>query len=95
MHVAGPGARKIVLGLLVDGEKPRLSRKFRKRIDRNIYSIKHFDIESVANHDGFDSVYGFFNHISGLMSYIHDVDLDLWCKLYPRFLDIKNSLEFK
>lgn len=93
IRIAGPGAKKIVLGLLVDGERPRLTQEFRKRIDRNIYSIETFGIEAVAENDGFESVYGFFNHISGLMSFIHDVDRDLWKSLNPRFQKIKDSLE--
>jgi len=93
IRVAGPGAKKVILGLLVDGEKPRLTKELRKRIDRNLYSIEKFGVEAVASNDGFDSVYGFFNHISGLMSFIHDVDLDQWNYLDSRFQKIKKSLE--
>jgi len=93
IRVAGPGAKKLILGLLVDGEKPRLTKELRKRIDRNLYSIEKFGIKAVASNDGFDSVYGFFNHISGLMSFIHDVDIDQWENFYSRFQKIKKSLE--
>jgi RNA-directed DNA polymerase len=93
IRVAGPGSKKVILGLLVDGENPKLTRQLRKRIDRNIYSIEKYGIEAAASNDGFESVYGFFNHVSGLMSFIYDVDLDGWNKLYPRFQRIKQSLE--
>jgi RNA-directed DNA polymerase len=93
IRIAGPGAKKVVLGLLVDGERPRLTQEFRKRIDRNIYSIEKYGIEAVANNDGFESVYGFFNHLSGLMSFVHDVDLCLWKSYNSRFQKIKDSLE--
>jgi RNA-directed DNA polymerase len=93
IRIAGPGSKKVVLGLLIDGEQPRLTREFRKRIDRNIYSIEKYGIEAVAENDGFDSVYGFFNHVSGLMSFVHDVDLDLWESMNPRFQKIKSTLE--
>lgn len=93
IRIAGPGSKKVILGLLVDGEQPRLTREFRKRIDRNIYSIEKYGIEAVAENDGFESVYGFFNHISGLMSFVHDVDLDLWESMTPRFQKIKDKLE--
>lgn len=92
VRIAGPGARKMILGLLVDGEKPRISRQLRKRIDRNLYSIKEHKLRPVSLHDGFDSAYGFFNHVSGLMSFIHDADPDEWEKLNPRFEAIKQEL---
>lgn len=93
IRIAGPGAKKVVLGLLVDGEKPRLTKQLRKRIDRNIYSVEQYGIEAVASYDGFESVYGFYNHLSGLLSYIHDVDIDQWQKLHSRFQEIRKSVE--
>lgn len=92
IRIAGPGSKKVVLGLLVDGKAPKLTKQLRKRIDRNIYSIEKFGIEAVAENDGFESVYGFFNHVSGLMSFIHDVDKQQWGKLNPRFQSIQESL---
>ncbi len=91
-HIAGPGARKMVLGLLVDGESPRLIKQVRNRIDRNIYSIEKYGIKAVTEHDGFKSVYGFINHISGLMAYIHYVDIQFWNKLNPRFRKIVEEI---
>ena len=92
-HVAGPGARKLILGLLVDGETPRLSKPLRKRIDRHIYSIEKFGLGAAAAHDGFESAYGYFNHVSGIMSFVHDVDKDLWDNLDKKFSAIKESLK--
>ncbi len=92
-RVAGPGAKKVILGLLVDGSTPRLTKEFKKRIDRNIYSIEKHGIKAAAEHDKFESVHGLFNHISGLMSYVHDVDIEYWEKLHTRFQKIKQSLE--
>jgi RNA-directed DNA polymerase len=73
IRIAGPGARKEVLGLVVDGEQPRISKFLFKRIDRALYAAKKFGLKNVADHDGFDSVYGFYNHLAGLMAYIKDV----------------------
>ena len=92
IRIAGPGSRKVVLGLLVDREKPRLTKEGRKRIDRNLYSIEKHGITAVTEHDGFDSAYGFFNHVSGFLSFVHDVDIDEWRKLQPRFDYIKTQL---
>ncbi|MGE9266734.1 MAG: reverse transcriptase family protein [Verrucomicrobiales bacterium] len=92
IRIAGPGAKRTVLGLLVDGQKPKLTKELRKRIDRNLYSIEEHDLRPAADHYGFDSPFGFFNHVSGLMSFIHDADPDEWHKLNPRFEAIKQKL---
>jgi RNA-directed DNA polymerase len=92
-RIAGPGSKKIVLGLLVDGVQPKISRELLKRIDRCLYSIEKFGIEKVADHDGFKSTFGFYNHISGLISFIKDVDIINWEKINQRFSKI--SCNFK
>ncbi len=76
IRIGGPGSRKRILGLLVDRDKPRISKDFYKRLDRLFYSIEQFGIKAVAEFDKFESVFGFFNHLSGLMSYLHDVDIE-------------------
>lgn len=73
-HVAGPGARRIVLGLLVDGDVPRISKDTYKRIDRLLYATGKFGLEATAAHEKFDSAYGFYNHLGGLVAYVKDVD---------------------
>jgi len=89
IRVAGPGSKKIVLGLLVDGDVPRISREMLRRFDRNLYSIQKYGLESVATHEGFDSAYGFYNHMSGLMAYLKDVDCKRWEMLRLRFKKIE------
>ena len=90
-HVSGPGARKMVLGLLVDGENPKLTKHFRKKIDSIFYSIDKYGIDSVASHYSFDSVYGFLNHITGLMAFINDVDKCFWDSLQSRYKELTNQ----
>lgn len=93
VRIAGPGSKKIILGLLVDSERPRISRELLKRIDRNLYSIDKFGLEQAAVHDGFESTYGFINHISGLISFIKDVDYERWKKIEPRFQQLLTEFE--
>lgn len=88
IRMAGPGAKKVVLGLLVDGDFPRISRETYKRIDRNIYASLKFGLEATAKHEGFYSAVGFYHHISGLMAFIKDVDLERWNRLYHKFKSI-------
>ena len=87
-RVAGPGARKMVLGLLVDGDEPRLSKAMVKRIDRHLYSIDKYGISAVSDYNGFDSVYGFYNHLSGLIAFTKDVDIKRWELFIERFRSI-------
>lgn len=77
-RVAGPGSKKVVLGLLVDGETPRLSKQMYKRIERLLYACNKFGLEATAKHEGFDSALGFYNHLAGLIAFTKDVDLERW-----------------
>ena len=76
-RVAPPGSRKIVLGLLVDGERPRLTREFRALMRQHLYYIQRPDIGPVqhAKTRGFVSVAGFRNHLYGLVAFARQIDL--------------------
>jgi RNA-directed DNA polymerase len=75
-RVAPPGARKLVLGLLVDGPKPRLSREFRAILRQHIYFLRHPQVGAVRHADrrGFASVLGMKNHIEGLIAFAGQID---------------------
>jgi RNA-directed DNA polymerase len=88
-RVAGPGSKKTVLGLLVDGRTPRLSRETCHRIDRLLHASIKYELAPVAAHEGFESAYGFFNHMSGLIAFVRDVDRQRWEEFSERFKMIK------
>ena len=92
-RVAGPGSRKVVLGLLVDGEEPRITRETLKRIDRHLYAAQRYGIKEVAKHERFESAYGFYNHLSGLIAYVKDVDFQRWKGFDRRLRDLSYSNE--
>ncbi|MTI64779.1 reverse transcriptase family protein [Methylophaga sp.] len=77
--IVPPGARKIVLGLLVDGEQPRLQKQVRNKIRQHIFHLNHADIgpEKHAQKRGFHSTAGFKKYLDGLLSYVSDIDPDL------------------
>lgn len=87
-RIAGPGAKKIVLGLLVDGDKPRLSKETYKRIDRHLHATLKYGLFEVAEHEKFDSPIGFYNHIAGLIAFVKDVDLERWNLFNEKFQKI-------
>ena len=92
-RIAGPGSKKIVMGLLVDGDKPRLSKKTYKRIDNHLHAIKIYGISETAIHENFDSPYGFYNHLMGLLSFVKDVDMKRWNEFQKKLEDIDIQME--
>ena len=71
-----PGSRKVVLGLLVDGEKPRLTREYKARLRMHLYFLNHPRIGPVkhANVRGFDSIVGLRAHVRGLIAHAQRVE---------------------
>lgn len=84
IRIARPGSKKVVLGLLVDGPEPRITRETYKRIDRHLHAARVYGLEATALHEGFDSAFGFHNHLSGLVRFVHDVDLKRWSDFSKR-----------
>lgn len=77
-RVSPPGARKVVLGLLVDRDKPHLTREFRARLRQHIYYLLHQDVGPTqhAAQRGFVSVRSLRNHITGLVAFARHIDAD-------------------
>jgi RNA-directed DNA polymerase len=88
IRVAGPGSRRTVLGLLVDGEQPRISNETYRRIDRYLYACKKYGLSATALHERFDSAFGFHNHLSGLIAFVKDVDPPRFENFISRFRQI-------
>ncbi len=89
--ISRPGSKKIVLGLLVDKENPRLSKEAYKRIQRLLYATKKYGILAVARHENFYSPIGFLNHLQGLLAYVKDVDYKRWEEFYNLFKSFSNN----
>lgn len=91
-RISGPGAKKLVLGLLIDGKQPRISKEAYKRVERLLYASIKYGIINVAKHEKFDTPYGFYNHLSGLLSFIKYVDSQRWEEFNQLFSRLKNPL---
>lgn len=74
--VALPGTRKVVLGLLVDGKEPRLTREFREELRRNLHYLTRQDVGPVkhALARGFASTVGMRNYFLGLIGFAKQID---------------------
>ncbi|WP_290523549.1 reverse transcriptase family protein [Alcanivorax sp.] len=63
------GAKKIVLGLNVDGDFPRLQKEFKDRLRQHIYYLQKVGPVEHVLARGFDSIWGFKSHLRGLIDY--------------------------
>jgi RNA-directed DNA polymerase len=69
--IAGPGGRKVVLGLSVSGSVPRLTREFKNKLRAHIHYLKKFESQGRPPHEvlGFDTSLGLQRHVFGLAYY--------------------------
>ncbi len=75
-QVVPPGARKVVLGLLVDGPTPRLTKEFRNRLRMHIHQIGPHGIGPAryAKKLQARSVFALMEHINGLIAFAKGID---------------------
>jgi len=72
--VSPPGAKKSVLGLLVDGSLPRLSRAFREGLRQHLYYLETLGAIEHARNRNFETVGGMRRHVRGLIDFASMVD---------------------
>ncbi|SFF52649.1 Reverse transcriptase (RNA-dependent DNA polymerase) [Actinacidiphila alni] len=73
-YVARPGARRSVLGILVDGPTPRLTREYKRRITNHVRGAAAFGIEQHRDHQKFKDLAALDAHVTGLLSFAHVVE---------------------
>jgi len=83
------GARKIVLGLLVDGATPRLSKEFRKRLERHLHYLTTSGPVAHTQACRFDSHLGMRNHVLGLLNFAQHVDAGYCSRLWQAWNGIQ------
>jgi hypothetical protein len=79
-RVARRGARRAVLGILVDGPTPRLPREVHRAIDLHLRGVDRFGLEAHAKYRGFGSVQELEAHVGGLISWVQTVDPPRGCE---------------
>ena len=89
-QIRTPGCRKIVLGLLVDGPRPRLTREFKSRLRMHLYFLGHPKIGPArhANARGFISIIGLQAHVRGLISHAQLVEPDYGAICLAKFEEV-------
>lgn len=68
-RIVAPGARRSVLGLLVDGDTLRLTPDFKSRVLGHVYGVEKFGLPSHQHHRDFASLAGLVHHVDGLIAY--------------------------
>jgi len=84
-HIIPPGSRKIVLGLQVDGDVPRLRREFKDNLRQHIYYLERYGPVEHANRRNFDTTWGLKSHIRGLIDFSKMVEKDYAEELLARY----------
>jgi len=85
-----PGARKIVLGLIVNGSTPRLPRAFHDLLRQHLYYLEKFGPVEHMKRRKFKSVLGLRLHVRGLIAFAHMVEPTYADETLARF----NSIEW-
>ena len=72
--IRGPGARKIVLGMLVDGSRLRLPKEYHDKLRMHYYYIHKLGPTKHAKARKFASVFQLRRHLEGLIHHVRHVD---------------------
>lgn len=75
-RIIPPGARPVVLGLLVDSHSVRLRPEYKRRLTVHIRGVHNHGLENHTNHRGFESIFSFVNHIDGSLAFAAGVERD-------------------
>jgi RNA-directed DNA polymerase len=89
--VAPPGSRRLILGLLVDGDKARLTRTYRSRVETHLRGIEKFGLAAHAATRHFTSIWGMIRHVEGLIAHACAVDVDYGGVLRARLAETLNK----
>lgn len=88
--ISGPGARKVVTGLVVNGPRPSLPKELRARIEVPLFFIEKFGLISHCERSGFCSPISYLNHLFGLVRFAGMVDRKRHASWHAR---LRNAVE--
>lgn len=78
-RIVPPGARKVILGLLLAQQGVRLLPEFRSRVDNHIRCVAKFGPAAHATRRKFDSALSMINHVDGCLAFAIDIEPD-WAR---------------
>lgn len=83
-RVLGPGARKVVTGLLVDSPEPRLPRDLKAHLETALYHMENRGIANCSNWEGSKHPLAYLDHIAGLVQFAYSIEPDYAQRLFGR-----------
>ncbi|WP_028302093.1 reverse transcriptase family protein [Oceanospirillum beijerinckii] len=85
--ISGPKTKKLVLGLNVDKEYPKVRREVKNQIKQHLHFCLRKDIGPVIHSQKkkFSSVVGFRNHLLGMINYVNQIEPMYAIKLRKSF----------
>lgn len=90
-RIVPPGARQVILGLMVTDETVRLLPEFRRNISFHIHAVEKHGLQRHVDSRGFRSGWSFINHIDGLLAFASSVEPDWALKSTARWVSaLKN-----
>lgn len=73
-RIVSPGARKVVLGLVVHDEGVRLRPEFRRRLQDHVRCVALYGPAAHARTRGFRSALSMINYVEGAIAYARDIE---------------------
>jgi hypothetical protein len=73
-RVVPPGARHVVLGLVLGRGRVQLMPEFKRRVDVHIRGVTKFGLAEHVHHRGFRSIISFVNHVDGCLAFAAAVE---------------------
>ena len=94
--ISSPRSRKIILGLQVNLETPRLTRSFKRKMRMHFYYLEHEEVGPLkhAERRGFSAVVGMRNHLMGLIAYATQIEPEYGKSLKIRLEEIEWPLVY-
>ncbi|WP_143556817.1 reverse transcriptase family protein [Serinibacter salmoneus] len=84
--VARRGARRQVLGLLVDGHHLRLTREYKRELELHTRGVSEFGLEPHAHHWGFENAGALVTHVNGRLAHATHAEPDWGVPARERWL---------
>jgi RNA-directed DNA polymerase len=93
-HVLPPGARKVVTGLVVNSQNPRLKRQTRNHIEVALHYIETKGLLEQVQFVGSKHPISYLNHLSGLIEFARSIEPDFGNNAASRLATIckKNAI---
>lgn len=76
LHLIPPGARKVILGILIQPDSIRILPEQRRMLDLYIHSVRKYSLVSYAAKRKFDSPISFLNHVNGHLAHMKQIEPD-------------------